>query len=97
MTVIQTAVPDTVITEDGLSVPEVADVLSGRQADISSSFGGGLSPELSTPQGQLAVSDTAIIAQVYDKQLVLFNQINPDFASGRFQDAIGRIYFMDRI
>lgn len=97
MTVIQTAVPDTVITEDGLSVPEVADVLSGRQADISSSFGGGLSPGLSTPQGQMAVSDTAIIAQVYDKQLVLFNQINPDFASGRFQDAIGRVYFMDRI
>lgn len=97
MTVIQTAVPDTVITEDGLSVPEIADVLSGRRADISSSFGGGLSSELSTPQGQLAVSDTAIIAQVYDKQLVLFNQINPDFASGRFQDAIGRIYFMDRI
>lgn len=97
MTVIQTAVPDTVITEDGLSVPEVADVLSGRKADISSSFGGGLSPELSTPQGQMAVSDTAIIAQVYDKQLVLFNQINPDFASGRFQDAIGRVYFMDRI
>lgn len=104
MTTIQTSVPDVTITENGLSVPEIADVLSGRLTDLVTALSvnnstNGLSPStsLSSPQGQIAMSDTEIVAQVYDKLLVLFNQINPDYASGRFQDGIGRIYFMDRI
>lgn len=104
MTTIQTSVPDVTITENGLSVPEIADVLSGRLTDLVTALSvnnstNGLSPStsLSSPQGQIAMSDTEIVAQVYDKLLVLFNQINPDYASGRFQDGIGQIYFMDRI
>lgn len=97
MTVIQTAVPDTVITDKGLLVPEISDVLSGRIADIKSALPDGASDALQSPQGQMAVSETAIIAQRMDKELVLMNQINPDFARGRFQDGIGRIYFQERI
>ncbi len=72
-------------------------MLAGRQTDMDTALGGGASSSLSSPQGQLAQSDTEIIAQVYDKLLCLFNQINPDYSAGRFQDGIGRIYFMDRI
>lgn len=97
MTTIQTAVPDVTITESGIAVPDISDVLAGRQTDMDNSLGGGSSNSLSSPQGQLAQSDTEIIAQVYDKLLCLFNQLNPDYATGRFQDGIGRIYFMDRI
>lgn len=104
MTTIQTSVPDVTITENGLSVPEIADVLSGRLTDLvtalsvnNSTTGLAPSTSLSSPQGQIAMSDTEIVAQVYDKLLVLFNQINPDYASGRFQDGIGQIYFMNRI
>lgn len=104
MTTIQTSVPDVTITENGLSVPEIADVLSGRLTDLVTALSvnnstNGLAPStaLSSPQGQIAMSDTEIVAQVYDKLLVLFNQINPDYASGRFQDGIGQIYFMNRI
>lgn len=97
MTILNTAVPDVTITEDGLSVPDIADVLAGRLTDMSTALGGGASQSLSSPQGQIAQSDTEIIAQVYDKLLCLFNQINPDFSNGRFQDGIGRIYFMERI
>lgn len=97
MTTLSTSVPDTTVSEDGLYVPEIADVLSGRLTDITTVLGGDASTSLSSRQGQLAQSDTEIIAQVYDKQLVIMNQINPDYAKGRFQDAIGRIYFMDRI
>ncbi|HDI3034381.1 baseplate J/gp47 family protein [Cronobacter sp. EKM101R] len=97
MTTIKTAVPDVMVTENGLSVPDIADVLSGRLTDMSAALGGGASQSLSSPQGQIAQSDTEIIAQVYDKLLCLFNQINPDFSTGRMQDGIGRIYFMDRI
>lgn len=103
MTTIQTSVPDVTITENGISVPEVADVLSGRLTDLFNALSignnSGIEPSmaLSSPQGQMAMSDTEIIAQIYDKLLVLFSQINPDFSSGRFQDGIGRIYFMERI
>ncbi|MBB2425626.1 baseplate J/gp47 family protein [Escherichia sp. 11.1597] len=97
MTILNTAVPDVTITENGLSVPDIADVLAGRLTDMSTALGGGASQSLSSPQGQIAQSDTEIIAQVYDKLLCLFNQINPDFSNGRFQDGIGRIYFMERI
>lgn len=97
MTTLNTAVPDVTITENGLSVPDIADVLSGRLTDMVSALGGGASQSLSSPQGQIAQSDTEIIAQVYDKLLCLFNQMNPDYATGRWQDGIGRIYFMDRI
>ncbi len=38
-----------------------------------------------------------LIADKNDQLLAIVNQINPDYATGRFQDAIGRIYFLDRI
>ncbi|WP_437614465.1 baseplate J/gp47 family protein [Erwinia sp. V71] len=97
MTELKTAVPGVTITETGLLVPDIADVLSGRLTDMDTSMGGGASQSLSSPQGQIAQSDTEIIATNYDALLCLFNQINPDYATGRWQDGIGRIYFMERI
>lgn len=97
MTTLNTAVPDVTITENGLLVPDVSDILAGRLTDMTTALGGGASQSLSSPQGQLAQSDTEIIAQTDDKLLCLFNQINPDYSTGRFQDGIGRIYFMERI
>lgn len=97
MTTLNTAVPDNTITENGILVPDVADILAGRMTDMTAALGGGASQSLSSPQGQIAQSDTEIIAQVNDKLLCLFNQVNPDYSTGRFQDGIGRIYFMERI
>ena len=97
MTTLNTAVPDVTITENGLLIPDVSDILAGRLTDMTTALGGGASQSVSSPQGQLAQSDTEIIAQTDDKLLCLFNQINPDYSTGRFQDGIGRIYFMDRI
>lgn len=97
MTTLKTAVPGVTITETGLLVPDIADVLSGRLTDFDAAMGGGASQSLSSPQGQISQSDTEIIATNYDALLCLFNQMNPDYATGRFQDGIGRIYFQDRI
>lgn len=97
MTELKTAVPGVTITETGLLVPDVADVLSGRLTDMSTAMGGGASQSLSSPQGQISQSDTEIIATNYDALLCLFNQMNPDYSTGRWQDGIGRIYFMERI
>ncbi|WP_447876946.1 baseplate J/gp47 family protein [Serratia fonticola] len=92
-----TNVPSIQFTEHGVQLPSEADVLAGRQADINTAFGGGVNPGLNTPQGQIAQSDAAIIGNKNDQIAEVANQVNPDYSDGRWQDAIGRIYFMDRI
>lgn len=91
-----TAVPQILFTPQGVIVPSDLDILAGRQQDINIALGGGLNPDLSTPQGQLATSDAAIISAKDAEILLVTNQVDPQFSSGRFQDAIGRIYFMER-
>lgn len=97
MTTITTAVPAVSFSTSGLDVPDEADILAGRLTDLANALGASMSKDLTTPQGQIAVSDTAIIADKNNQLLAIVNQINPDFSSGRFQDAIGRIYFIERI
>lgn len=96
MTQLTTAVPSVTITETGLLTPDPADVLAGRLTDFDAALGGGMSKDLTTPQGQIASSDSEIIAESQDKLVCLFNMINPDFSTGRFQDSIGKIYFLER-
>lgn len=97
MTTITTAVPAVSFSTSGLDVPDEADILAGRLTDLANAIGTSMSKDLTTPQGQIAISDTAIIADKNNQLLAIVNQINPDISSGRFQDAIGRIYFIDRI
>ncbi|WP_145536951.1 baseplate J/gp47 family protein [Yersinia alsatica] len=92
-----TNVPAIVFTDKGLTLPDEIAILAGRMADINTAFGGGVNQQLSTPQGQIAQSDTAIIGDKNNQIALMANQVNPDYSSGRWQDAIGRIYFMNRI
>lgn len=95
--IVTTSVPAATFSDIGLSVPDEKDILDGRLSDLDDALGGGMSKSLTTPQGQIAMSETAIIADKNDQLLSIVNGINPDYAAGRFQDAIGRIYFIDRI
>lgn len=92
-----TNVPSVKFDATGVTLPQEVDILAGVQADINAAFGGGVNPGLSTPQGQLAQSVTAIIGDKNDQIAEVVNLVDPDKSSGRFQDAIGRIYFIDRI
>lgn len=96
-TTITTSVPSVTFSTTGLDAPDESDILAGRLTDLATALGSSMSKDLSTPQGQIAVSDTAIIADKNDQLLAIVNNINPDYSSGRFQDAIARIYFIDRI
>ena len=78
-------------------LPTEQDILTGVQTDINVAFGGGVNSQLTTPQGQLAQSETAIIGEKNNEIAYIANQVNPAFASGIWQDAIGYIYFMTRI
>lgn len=91
-----TNVPPVQFTPAGLVVPQESAILAGVQADYNDAFGGDLNPALETPQGQLASSTAAIVADANAVLAQFVNQVDPDTASGFMQDAIGRIYFLDR-
>ncbi|VVD90424.1 bacteriophage protein [Pandoraea communis] len=80
----------------GPVLPAESDILAGVQQDMNAAFGGNMSSNLSAPQGQVAQSTTAIVGSKNDDILSVVNGMDPDLASGRMQDAIGRIYFIDR-
>ena len=84
-----TAVPPVQFTLEGVVLPTDAAILAGVQSDINTAFGGGVNPGLSTPQGQLASSETAVIAEKNSEIAYIANQVDPQYAQGRFQDAIG--------
>lgn len=90
------SVPKLKFTTAGVTVPAETDVLAGLQADMNAAFGGGLNPALETPQGQLASSQAAIIGDKNNEIAYFVNQVDPQYSDGRFQDAIGRIYFLTR-
>lgn len=90
-------VPAVQFTPTGLVVPTEAAILDGVLEDINQAFGGGLNKAVETPQGQLASSETAIIADKNAQFVQLVNNVDPATAYGQWQDAIARIYFITRI
>lgn len=92
-----TAVPAPYLDNTGFVMPAEPDILNGVLADLNAAFGNTLNTDLSTPQGQLAMSLTAIVGDVYDQFLAIANGVDPTRATGRMQDAIGRLYFMERL
>ena len=91
-----TSVPKVQWTTQGVVLPTDAAILAGRQTDIDTAFGGGVNPQLSSAQGQLATSESASMSDTNSAIAYVVNQLDPQYAEGRFQDAIGRYYFMTR-
>lgn len=91
-----TNVPQIQWTPTGLVLPTDQQILAGVQADQNEAFGGNLNPSLTTPQGQLATSETAVISNGNAVIAQVVDQVDPDNATGFMQDAIGRIYFLNR-
>jgi hypothetical protein len=90
------SVPHVEFTPEGLVVPPASAILAGVMADYNAAFGGNLNPALETPQGQLASSTAAVIDDANAVFAEFVNQVDPDTADGFMQDAIARIYFLDR-
>ena len=88
----------------GFTLPTQAAILNGVQQDFNAAFnvtfnwgttGGSQTNPL--PQGALAASESAILGNVYETFQYYTTQVDPAFATGRMQDAIGRIYFLSLI
>jgi len=97
-----TSVPPLQFTPTGLVKPPQSAVLAGVQTDINAAFGNRLNfgtqaqPGGAPPQIQQAASYAAIISNNYDVFAEFVDQVDPDNSTGFMQDAIGRIYFLDR-
>lgn len=83
-------------TDQGFVIPTTAAVVAGVKEDINSAFSNQLNMDDDTPQGQLATSEAAVIDNTNATFLYYTTQTDPAFASGRMQDAIARIYFIER-
>jgi len=92
-----TAVPAIQFNDTGPVIPTSSAVLQGVQSDINGAFGNKLNfTTLKNPQGQLATSQTAIITDKNDQIAFIVNGVDPDTNDGFMQDAIARIYFINR-
>lgn len=91
-----TNVPAVTFGPTGFIAPAPPLVLTGIQADINAAFGSNLSYTLTSPQGQIASSQAALVVNTNSIFTYYANQVDPAFATGRMQDAIGRIYFLER-
>jgi hypothetical protein len=92
-----TNVPQPSFGDTGYSTPQEVDILAGVLADFNSAFGGNLNPDLTTPQGQFAQVLTALLGYQNDQFLSYVAGVDPATSSGRMQDGIGRIYFINRL
>src|ERR1700735_1914904 len=91
-----TAVPAIQLGPLGLVLPTENAILTGVLTDFNTAFGGNMNLSLNTPQGQLASTEAALIADYNNQFLIYINGVDPAYSSGRMQDAIGRIYFLER-
>ena len=84
----------------GFSVSEASEIREEVAQDWVNAFKETGRPDLNTdpetPQGQLIDSQTAAIHQKDTELAYLANQFNPQTASGRWQDALAKIYFLSR-
>lgn len=99
-----TNVPGPTFGTTGFIVAEQSAILAGVQEDWNAAFQtafdfsttGGASTN-ATPQGQITASEAAIVGNVQEQFVFLTNQFDPAYATGRYQDALARIYFLTRI
>jgi len=99
---ITTTVPQPTFTPTGFVAPTEEAILTGVIEDTQAAFGGVLNlsvsvpSSLTTPQGQLASSETAIVGNANDTFVFATQMFDPAYAFGRYQDALARIYFLER-
>jgi hypothetical protein len=94
-----TNVPLPTFTSAGLLTYSEQAILTGSLADYVAAWaatGKTLSSALATPQGQLSSSQSYMVADFQAALAQLIANVDPLTASGAFQDALGRIYFLTR-
>lgn len=79
------------LTENGVIVPDTADLLTTVQNEFKTAFGDDLDVSAETPQGVLITAETVARDAVVRNNADVANQINPNIAGGVFLDAIWQL------
>lgn len=94
-----TNVPAPALTDTGYVPPTEAAIIAGLQLDFNQAFSVDLNfgtVTNPTPQGQLVATLAAVIGNAQANFCTLANVFDPAYSYGRYQDALGRIYFLTR-
>ena len=84
------------VNENGIVVPQASEIKSAFQGVFTNALGSDLNLDDSTPQG-VVIDDLTTEKQLDNAEILRFlNQLNPETASGVFQDAIGSLYSIQR-
>lgn len=84
-------------TEQGIIVPDTDEVQTDVENEYLSAFGSDLDLSASTPQGRLIEMETLARQQAIGLCALVANQINIDYATGQYLDAIGAFYGISRL
>ena len=90
-------VPKISITYQGVTIPESTAIRTGILQDYNVAFGGNLNiTSTATPQAHIADNLTENISDANAAIAEVIAGVDPATSEGRLQDAIGRIYFLER-
>jgi hypothetical protein len=89
-------IPNIQFTAQGIDAPTREAVTNGLWALMRQAFGPNITEDSRTPQGQLVTSLTAVITDRDSQFIELANNFDPRYSFGKFQDALGAIYFLSR-
>lgn len=82
---------------NGLMSADTATLLVDIQKEWLDAFGGSLSVDASTPQGRIIEIQTAERRLNLDLAALTANQINPDYATGQYLDALASLFGVERV
>jgi len=97
-----TNVPTNTWNNAGFTTPSEIAILTGYVADWQAAFSGQLyldandPASLATGIGQMCVSETQIKGAANNDMRFIQSQVNPMYASGRYQDGLAWLYFLTR-
>ena len=76
----------------GIIVPDTGEVQTDVENEFLSNFGADMDMSPSSPQGRLVEMETLSRVGVVGFNALVANQINIDYATGQFLDAIGAFF-----
>lgn len=83
-------------TDTGLIVPDTAEIYTEVENEFTTAFGSDLDLSLSTPQGRLIEMEALARQGTVGLCALIANQINIDYATGQYLDAIGAFFNVAR-
>lgn len=89
-------IPTVRVTPQGFLAPTREEITAGLWAMFREAFGDNLTQDPRTPQGQLVTSLTAIMREKDAQLIELGNNFDPRYSTGKWQEALGAIYFLER-